>query len=85
MLDYTNLFSPNQYENDYKDNNNNDNQSFSITKMVKMNKIYFVIWDKYRKFKNPKIYIFWKILVRYIICSKFENQDGAIFKEGKSY
>ena len=85
MLDYTNLFSPNQYENDYKDNNNNDNKSFSITKMVKMNKIYFVIWGKYRKFKNTKIYIFGKILVRYIICSKFENQDGAIFKEEESY
>ena len=53
--------------------------------MVKMNKIYFVIWGKYRKFKNTKIYIFGKILVRYIICSKFENQDGAIFKEEESY
>ena len=53
--------------------------------MVKMNKIYFVIWGNYRKFKNPKIYIFGKILVRYIICSKFENQDGAIFKEEESY
>ena len=49
--------------------------------MVKMNKIYFFICGKYRKFKNPEISNFLKTLVLYIICNKYENQDGNIFKE----
>ena len=41
---------------------------FSLTKMKKL---YCIICGKYRKFKNPKIsYIFKKILVFPIICSK---------------
>ena len=44
LLDYTNLFSPNDYEK---------NEIFSITKKVK--KLYCVICGKYRKFEKPKI------------------------------
>ena len=37
---------------------------FSVTKKVKMRKLYCVICGKYRKFKNPKIsYIFDNTLV----------------------
>ena len=50
-----------------------------------MKNIYFVICDKYRKFKKPKIsYIFKKTLVFSGICSKCENEDGNIFKEEES-
>ena len=46
-----------------------------------MKKLYFVISDKYRKFGTPKIsYIFEKLLVLCIICSKCKNEDENIFK-----
>ena len=51
-----------------------------------MKKLYCVICGKYRKFKNPKIsYIFEKILVPSIICSKCTNEDEKIFKEEESF
>ena len=41
-----------------------------------MKKIYCIICGKYKKFKNPKTsYIFEKILIIFIICSKRENGD----------
>ena len=40
-----------------------------------MKKIYCVIFDKYNKLKNRKIYIFEKTVVLSIICSKFKNKD----------
>ena len=46
LPDYTNLFSPNDYEK-------NDKIIFSIAK--KMKKVYFIICGKYRKFEKPKI------------------------------
>ena len=52
---------------------------FSITKKIKVKKIYFVNCGKNGKFKKPKIsYIFEKTLVLSIICSKCEEK---IFKE----
>ena len=47
LLDYTNLFSPNDYEN---------TKIFSVTK--KMKKLYCIICSKYRKFEKPKISYF---------------------------
>ena len=56
FLDYTNLFSPNEYEN-----NNKIPKLFSITKKFKMKKIYCLICGKNKKFKNPiMLYIFEK-------------------------
>ena len=50
-----------------------------------MTKIYCVICDKYRKFKNPKIlYVFEKTLVLSIICRKCKNDDEKIFTEEQS-
>ena len=50
-----------------------------------MQKLYFVICDKYRKFDKPKIsYLLEKILVLSIICSKCKNGDKKLFKEEKS-
>ena len=49
-----------------------------------MKKIYCVICDKYRKFKNLKIsYIFEKRLALSIICSKCENEDEKFLKNKK--
>ena len=45
LLDYIYLFSPNKYEI----NNIID------SKKVKIKKSYFIIYGKYKKFKNPKI------------------------------
>ena len=53
---------------------------FSTTKKIKIKRIYCVICDKYRKFKNPKLsYILEKTLVLSIICSKCENEDDRLF------
>ena len=74
LLDYTNLFSPNKNQK----NGKNNSKLFSITNKVKMNKIYFIICGKYKKFKNPKLsYIFKKLS---IIRSKWDNEDEKIFR-----
>ena len=44
-----------------------------------MKKTYCVICGKYRKFRNPKIYIFEKTFLS-IICSKCGTEDEKIFK-----
>ena len=63
LLDYTNLFSPNNYEK------NDNTKIFSITK--KMKKKYCIICSKYRKFEKPKIsHLLEKTLALSIICSK---------------
>ena len=50
-----------------------------------MKKLFYVIYGKYRKFKNPKIsYISKKALVLSIIWCECENQDEKIFKEKES-
>ena len=77
LLDYTNLFSPNQYETNDK--------IFSVNKQVNMEKLYCGICCKYRKFEKPKkSYILEKTLVLYIICSNCKNEDENIFIEEES-
>ena len=50
-----------------------------------MKKMYCVICGKYRKYKDPKVsYIFEKILVLSITCSKRNNEDEKLFKEEES-
>ena len=77
MLEYTNLFSPSEYEKMIK-------QYFKILK-VKIKNIYCIVCGKYKKFKNSKIsYSLDKILVLSIICSKCSNENKKIFKEEES-
>ena len=55
------------------------------SKNVKIQKIYCIVRGKYREFKNPKIsYIFKKLLVFSIICSKCNNDDKKMLKEEES-
>ena len=50
-----------------------------------MKKLYCVICGKCKKFEKPKIlYLLEKTLVLSIICSKFKNEDGKLFKEEES-
>ena len=50
-----------------------------------MKNLYWVIWCKYRKFRNPKIsYIFEITSVLSIIVSKCENEIVKVFKEEES-
>ena len=63
----------------------NNTKIFSITKKVKMKKIYCIICGKYKKFLNPKIsYIFDKTLFLSIIYSKCGIEDKKILKEEES-
>ena len=76
LLDYINLFS----FNDYEQNDKTILKMFSITKERK--KIYCVIHGKHRKFRKPKIsYILENTLVLSIMCSKCKNEDEKVFKE----
>ena len=76
LLDYTNLFPP----NDYVKNDKVILKIFSIIK--KMKKLYCVICGKYRKFEKAKIsYLLKKTLFLSIICSTCKNEDQNIFKE----
>ena len=46
-----------------------------------MKKLYCLICGKCKKFEKPKIlYLLEKTLVLSIICSKFKNEDGKLFK-----
>ena len=58
---------------------------FSITKKVKMKKLYCVICGKYRKFEKPKIYVLEKSLVFSITYSKCKNEDEKLFKEEEEW
>ena len=54
LLDYTNSFSPNEYEM-------NDKiilKYFRELKMFKVKKIYWIKCKKYKKFENPEYHIF---------------------------
>ena len=58
---------------------------YSITKKVKMRKLYCVICSKYRKIEKPNMsYILEKSLVLFIIWSTCKNEDEKIFKEEES-
>ena len=50
LLDYRNLFSSNQCENNHK-----AILIFSLTKKVEIKTVYYVICGKYKNFKNSKI------------------------------
>ena len=39
---------------------------------------------KYRKFKNPEIYLFYKTLVLSIICVECRDKNKRMFKEEES-
>ena len=58
-------------------------QIFSIdTKKVKVIKIYCIVCNKYKQFKNPKIsFIFKKTLRLSIVCSKCGNEDKKYLKK----
>ena len=48
-----------------------------------MKNLYCVICSKYKKFEKAKIsYLLEKTLVLSIICSKYKNEDGKLFKKG---
>ena len=50
-----------------------------------MKKLYCLICGKYRKFEKLEIpYLFEKILVHSIICSKCKNEDKKLFKKEES-
>ena len=75
LLEYTKLFSPNDYEKNMK--------KFSLQKKTK--KLYCIICGKYRKYEKPKIsYLLEKRLILSIICSKCKNEDDKLFKEEES-
>ena len=82
MLDYTNLFSPKEYEKNDKKKNT---KIFSITKKFKMKKKKkCFICVSYRKIKNPQMSYIFKKRVLPIICSKCENWRWKRFKEEES-
>ena len=81
MLDYTNLFAP----NDYEKNDKIILKHFQWLKRLRWKALYCVTCGKYRKFEKPKIsYILEKTLVLSIICSKCKNKDDKILKKKKS-
>ena len=50
-----------------------------------MEKLYYVIYGKYRKFEKAKTsYLLEKTLVLSVICSKCKNEDEKLFKEEES-
>ena len=77
LLDYTNLFSPNDYEK------NDNTKIFSILKRWKNYTALFVLSIKYMK--NLKYHTSsTKTLVLSIVCSKCKNEDEKLFTEKES-
>ena len=75
LFDYTNLFSPNDYEKIKR----------RINRKGKMKKSYCVICGNYQKFEKPKIsYILEKAMLFSTNCSKYENDYEKTFKEEES-
>ena len=79
LLDYTNLFSSNNYEKNWK----------IILKyfqqLKKMKKLYCITCSKYRKFEKLKIsYILEKTSVVSIICRNCKNIEEKVVKEEES-
>ena len=78
FLDYTNLFSPNDYEKD-------DKIILKYFWQLKRWKIYIVLFvASIENLKNLKYTSYKKTLVLSIICSKCRNEEDKIFKEEKS-
>ena len=78
LLDYTNLFSPNEYQKKDKI----IIKYFQWFEKVKMKKRYCVKCNKYWKFKKRKIsYSFDKTLVSSIICDKCYSKDEKYLKK----
>ena len=71
MPDYTNLFSPNDYEKNGK-----------MIYLYLYNYIYYIC-GKYIKFEKPKIYIKEKTVLS-STCSKYKKEDEKMFKEEES-
>ena len=79
LLDYKNLFSPYNYEN------NDEIILKNILTTKKIKKLHRLICGKYRKFDKAKIsYIFQKTLVPSILCSRCKKEDETIFTEEDS-
>ena len=79
LLDYTNLFSP----NDYGKNDKTIVKYFQKLKCWK--KLYCVIRGKDRKFEKPKIsYSLEKTVIHYIIWSKCTNKDEKLLNKEES-
>ena len=83
FLDYTNLFSPSDYEK-----NDKRIKTFFLLidfKKVRMTKIHFTKCKKYKEFKMPKIaYICNKTLLLSSICYKCGSEDEKIFNKEES-
>ena len=76
MLDYTNLFSPNDYEKERQ----NNTKIFPITKNVKI--LCCVICGRYRRFQKPKVsYLLEKVISLSITCRKYKNKGEKLFRE----
>ena len=100
LLDYTNLFFPNEYEKNVKIILKQlifsiDFKKVKMTKVycslcdnnkkIKMIKVYSTNCKNYNEFKKPKIsYIFEKTLVFSIICHKCSTKHKRIFKKEES-
>ena len=56
-----------------------------ILSVKKVKKLYYVIFGKYRKFKNPRIsYILKKTTVLFIICNRCGNEDRKKYLKKKN-
>ena len=79
LVDYTNLFSPNDYET-------NDKIKLKYFQYEKMKKLYCVLCGKYRKFGKLKVsYLLEKTLVLSVSCNKCKCEEKEkIFKEEES-
>ena len=83
LLDYTNLFSSNDYGN-----NNKIIKKVLLWinfRQIKMKNIYCTKCKKYKEFKKPKIlHICDKILLLSSICNKCGSEDEQMFMEKES-
>ena len=75
FLDYTNLFSPDDYKKDEK----NEKKMKKDEKMKKYIELFVVSIENLKNLKN--IPLIEKTLVLSIICSKCKNEDEKLFKE----
>ena len=55
----------------------------NMKRMMKMKKIYCIICDQYKKFKNPKYHRFLKKISSLYHYSTSENEDEKILKKNQ--